>query len=246
MNSRHLVALYPLLCLLAWPAAILVAQVFRVLPVPSSWVVATAVVAMSLPGAIRSVQHDLSSTRLDSRTKAYRWILEELPADARILLHDEGPILLPGGNSLRRRKARLHELTQEGPFTRVQAKLIDILTRFPASEGRNIDLLGDPWWLSHEIPEKELRTSTKHLDMGNPLVSRIPKSLSALHSEGYRYLVIPGEQSSWQRLRQSRFPSWKRFYREIGELKPLKRFDPRDWNGQGPIVQIYEVSPPVQ
>ncbi len=242
-QPRHLNALYPLLSTLAWPGAVAIVRLVR-LPEPRIPTAALALVAvLSLPALARSLQYDRWINREDSRLVSYRWILAELPADARILLDDYGPQLNPDARSAKRLAARLRTLPP-GPFTRHQGLRVELLRRFPPVDGRDLDELGHPWWLPREKSDEELRRDPRDLDMGNPLVSRQPRPLAEYRAQGIRYVVTNSkarDQYFNPNPRSARFPSFRRFYRELEGTLRLRTFDP---DGKGPVVWIYDLAQP--
>jgi hypothetical protein len=178
---------------------------------------------------------------------AYDWILRNLPRDARLLVDDYGPILQPDRAAVERQRAILAAMPQ-GPFTEHQGTRLDLLRRFPPAAGRNIDELGHPWWLAREKTDEELRRDPADLDMGNPLVSRQPRTLPDYRREGVRYVVTNTDARDMYlnptNNKADGFPSFVRFYRELAAREPLKTFDPAAWHGKGPVISIYDLGEP--
>jgi dolichyl-phosphate-mannose-protein mannosyltransferase len=245
-QPRHLNALYPLLSTLVWPGAVVIARLVR-LPERRAPAAALALVAaICLPALARSVQYDRQINREDSRRVSYYWVLAELPADARILLDDYGPPLNPDTRAAARLAARLRTLPP-GPFTQHQALRVELLRRFPPRDGRDLDELGHPWWLPREKTDEELRRDPRDLDMGNPLVSRQPRGLEEYRRQGIRYVITNSEardQYFNPNPRSLRFPSFRRFYRELDGTLRLRTFDPTAWGGKGPVIWIYDLAQP--
>lgn len=246
-QPRHLNAVYPLLATLVWPGALLLA---RLVPAarqrgPLAARVALTLVALAcIPSLLEAAQTNREITRLDSRLVSYRWILQSLPADARLLVDDYGPILQPDPRALARQQAVLDTLGK-GPFTHHQGTRLQLLRKYPPPHGRNIDELGHQWWLPSEKTDAELRSNEVDLDMGNPIVSRQAKTLAEYRAEGVRYVITNDDAQSLyfhpKRGRAATFPSFTRFYRELGALRPLKTFDPATWGGKGPVIWIYDL-----
>jgi hypothetical protein len=239
---RHMTAFLPLLCTLAWPGACLVASaVTRHGPVRS--MVAAAVVALACvtPGAA-SVAANRDVSRIDSRVAAYRWIVGGMPRDARVLLDDYGPILNPSPIAIERLNTRLATLPS-GPFTNHQAQRLALQRRYPPSAGFNLDELGHQWWLAAEKSDEALRSTPSDLDMGNPLVSRVPEPLQAYRQQGFRYVVSNSDAAGRYKQSPDRFPSFARFYAELAQLQPVMTFDPSSWHGKGPVVWVFDLNP---
>lgn len=246
-QPRHLNAVYPLLATLAWPGALLLvrlAPAARRQPRLAPAAALTLVGLACAPSAVESAQTNLEITRLDSRLVSYRWILDNLPGDVRILVDDYGPILQPNAEAVARQQALLKAIPK-GPFTQHQGTRLNLLRRFPPEEGRNIDELGHQWWLPAEKTNEELRSNEVDLDMGNPLVSRLPETLAEYRRQGFRYIVTNSMAQSLyfhpQRGKADTFPSFARFYRELRALRPIKTFDPAAWGGKGPVIWIYDL-----
>jgi 4-amino-4-deoxy-L-arabinose transferase-like glycosyltransferase len=249
-QPRHLNAVYPLLATLAWPGALLLARAVpaaRRQPRLAAGVAVGLVALASIPSLLEAAATNQEITRLDSRLVSYRWTLTHLPAGARILVDDYGPILQPDRASLERQRAVLATL-KKGPFTQHQGTRLDLLRRYPPAEGRNIDELGHQWWLPAEKTDEELRRNAQDLDMGNPIVSRRPRTLAEYRAEGVRYVITNSEAQALyfhpRRGLAATFPSFVRFYRELRRLRPLATFDPATWRGKGPVIWIYDLGAP--
>jgi hypothetical protein len=243
-QPRHLNAIYPLLTTLVWPAALALAGLLRQ-PEPRTRAVAVlAVVALSLPTMARSVEFNRNVNRTDSRLVAYRWIQAHIPRDLRILVDDYGPLLNPGPASADRMAATLAALPK-GPFTHNQDLRIELLRKYPPKDGLNMDELGHQWWEPRERTDAELRSNAKHLDMGNPLVTRQPKPVEGFRADGIRYVITNSDaRDQYFKARGKGFPSFVRFYNGLERTKRIKTFDPRDWGGKGPVVWIYDLQQP--
>lgn len=236
VQPRHLNAVYPLLATLVWPGALLLAR---------RKALALGLVALAcVPTAVEASQRNLKLNRLDSRLVAYRWIVANLPRDERILLDDYGPLLQPDVRSVARQQAVLQTIPK-GPFTRHQGQRLQLLRRYPAEEGRDVLELGHPWWLQREKTDAELRADPVDLDMGNPIVTRQPKTLDEYRAEGIRFVVTNSEaRSKYFATRAERgksFPSFVRFYRDLEDERLLRSFDPVEWGGKGPVIWIYDL-----
>ena len=139
----------------------------------------------------------------------------------------------------------LHKQSHLSAFYRVQlldgsqphqAERLVLQRRYPAADGFNLDELGHQWWLPFEKTDDTLRSTPADLDMGNPLVSRVPQRLDTYRRQGFRYIVSNSDGAGRYRQTPDRFPSFARFYRELSTMTPIKTFDPADWNGKGPTV----------
>ncbi|HEX5758136.1 MAG TPA: glycosyltransferase family 39 protein [Thermoanaerobaculia bacterium] len=247
-EPRHLNAVYPLLATLVWPAARLLTAPLRRLGWSERRRTAAAfavVAAAALPSAVAAAQENRRLTRLDSRLVAYRWIQEHLPRDARLLVDDYGPTLQPDPRAVARLERRLATIPP-GPFTEHQATRLDLLRRYPPPGARDLDELGHPWWLPREKSDAELAASETDRDMGNPLTSRQPRPLAEYRRQGVRYVITNSVARSryWRdRRRVAEFPSFVRFYEELPRsARRIATFDPKRWDGKGPVVWIYDLA----
>jgi 4-amino-4-deoxy-L-arabinose transferase-like glycosyltransferase len=240
-QPRHLNAVFPLLAVLVGPGAMLMARLLR----PGrGTVVALGIVALAAtPSLFATVRHNVALNRVDSRSVAYHWIVRHVPPGDRILLDDYGPVLNPNPAAGARMQKVLKGLPP-GPFTAHQGLRLALVRRFPPADGRDVTELGHQWWLPREKTDAELRSNVVDLDMGNPLVSRVPKTLAEYRAEGIRWVVTNQEARWWYLGNPARgrsFPSFVRFYRELERLRPVRTFDPVSWGGKGPVVWVYDL-----
>lgn len=236
VQPRHLNAIYPLLATLAWPGALLLGR--------RQGIAAALVVLACLPTTVEAAQWNRKINRADSRRVSYEWIVRNVPRDARILLDDEGPPLQPDPRAVARQQALLRTMPKS-PFTRSQGTRLDLLRRYPSPEAFDVVELGHQWWLPREKSDAELRSTPTDLDMGNPLVSRQPKSVDEYRADGIRFVVTNSESRTRyfrDRLGEG-FPSFVRFYRGLDRERLVRTFDPAEWGGKGPIVWIYDLAP---
>ena len=236
VQPRHLNAIYPLLATLVWPGALLLAR---------RQAVALGLVALAcIPTTVEASTRNMALNRKDSRVVSYHWIVDNLPRDERILLDDYGPLLQPDARSVARQQALLATI-QKGPFTRHQGQRLQLLRRYPAEEGMDILELGHPWWLQREKSDAELRGNAVDLDMGNPLVTRQPKTVDEYRAEGIRYVITNSEARNKYFGKRAKFgegfPSFLRFYRGLEGERLLRTFDPAEWGGKGPVIWIYDL-----
>ncbi|HEX3130507.1 MAG TPA: glycosyltransferase family 39 protein [Thermoanaerobaculia bacterium] len=234
VQPRHLNAIYPLLATLVWPGALLLGR--------RKGIAAALVVLACIPTTIEAAQWNRQINRKDSRLISYRWIVQNLPRDARILLDDEGPPLQPDPRAAARQQELLRTLPKS-PFTRAQGQRLALLRRYPPPDAFDIVELGHQWWLPREKSDAELRSTPTDLDMGNPLVSRQPRSMDEYRAEGIRYVVTnSASRSKYFRGRLGEgFPSFVRFYRGLDRERLVRTFDPAAWGGKGPIIWIYDL-----
>lgn len=249
VQPRHLNGIFPLLATLTWPGALLIARLIPRLRKNGALAGAAAAALVGLaciPAAVEAAGRNQKLMRQDSRLLSYRWIVDNLPRDGRILLDDYGPALQPSPPAVARLQARLTTIPK-GPFTRHQGTRLQLLRRYPPEEGRDIVELGHPWWLPAEKSDAELRSNPVDMDMGNPLVTRQPGSVDELRAEGIRYVVTNSEARSKyfgkMAKRGESFPSFVRLYTGLDRERLIRTFDPAEWGGKGPVVWIYDLGP---
>jgi hypothetical protein len=236
VQPRHLNAIYPLLATLTWPGALLLGR--------RKGIAAALIALACIPTVVEAAEWNRQINRKDSRLVSYRWIVENVPRDARILLDDYGPALPPNPRAAARQQALLRTLPPS-PFTRAQAQRLELLRRYPSRDAFDIVELGHPWWLPSEKSDAELRSDPADLDMGNPLVSRQPGTVDEYRAEGIRFVVTNSEARNryFRRGAAARFPSFFRFYSGLGRERLVRTFDPADWGGKGPVVWIFDLAP---
>ena len=107
VSPRHLVGVLPLACVLIWPGLDVIAGLLPLrAPQRDHAALGLGVLMLILP-LMTTIKVNRSLVVPDSRTAAYRWILDHLPADAGILVEDEGPILQPSAAAVSRLRATL-------------------------------------------------------------------------------------------------------------------------------------------
>ncbi len=255
-EPRHLNAVYPLLATLVWPgASLLISPLDRVARRgrikrgrgrPGEGAIKSIALALvaaaAVPSALASAAHGRAVMRADSRLAAWQWLQASLPRDARILLDDYGPPLQPDARAAARLERRLAALPP-GPFTEHQAVRLRLLKRHPPAGAFDVEELGHPWWLPREKTDAALAASAVDRDMGNPLTSRQPRPLAEYRRSGIRYVVTNSTARSryFRPVRRAEaFPSFVRFYEELArEARLVATFDPRAWDGKGPVVWVY-------
>ncbi|HEY0837006.1 MAG TPA: glycosyltransferase family 39 protein [Azospirillum sp.] len=238
---RHLNGVYPLLCVLVAPGALLLA---RLVPPHRRTAAAAAIVLLVAAAQVPAViARDLWITRQDSRTAAHHWIVRNLPPHARILVDDTGPVLQPNRAAIERLRGRLSGLPAGDTFTHHERIRLDLLSRFAPAGGFDVEVLGHQWWLPREASAQELRDRPRHRRMGNPLVTRVAQSLEDYRRAGVRYVVTTDHARDIYlgSERGRAFPSFERFFRELGALVPILVVDPAVDHTKGPVVRIYDL-----
>lgn len=246
VSPRHFIPILPLLACFTHPGACALVRLVRVPKEIRPYAVPVLVIAAILPALISGVRANIESNRLDSRKLAYQWISDTVSKEDLIVLDDYGPELQDSPASVARLSAVLAEVGADSGFTAGEAVRLALLARHPAPNGFNILRLGHPWWSHQELRDDEIRAKPEHLKMGNPLISRVPRTLAEYREMGVTYIVtnsIAKERYFEDGFVNHRFPSFVRFYDALREIMPVKVFDPAHWNGKGPTIFVYRLRP---
>lgn len=246
VSPRHFIPILPLLACFTYPGASVLVRMLRVPAHIQRYAVAALVVAALAPALVHTIRANIEINRLDSRALAHRWISDNVSREDLIVLDDYGPELQDSPASVERLLAVLERVGADSGFTAGEAVRLKLLARHPAPNGFNILRLGHPWWSHRELSDEEIRASRDHLKMGNPLISRVPRTLDEYRQMGVAYIVTNSVAEKRYLTGTSvndRFPSFVRFYRALRALEPAQVFDPADWNGKGPIIAVYRLHP---
>jgi Dolichyl-phosphate-mannose-protein mannosyltransferase len=243
-SPRHFIAILPLLACFTYPGVLTILNVLRMPPNVRNAMIAGLVLVAILPSVVHSVRANIDINRADSRKVAHDWIVANVSKDDLIVLDDYGPELQDSPASVHRLLAVLEVVGANSGFTAGESARLNLLKKFPAPNGLNVMRLGHPWWSPEELSDEELRASPDHLRMGNPLISRVPRSLAAYQRMGVDYIVtnsIAEERYFGGPVPNERFPSFVNFYNELRKREPVQVFNPAEWKGKGPIIYIYRL-----
>lgn len=246
VSARHLNGVFPLVCVLVGPGAVYVTKLLRLSSKGSISVLFIIACIAILPAGVSSVQSTMDKLRIDSRVEAHEWILHNIAKDSVILLDDHGPVLQPNKTTALRLLADLENFPEKDAFTIHQKKRLEIISEFPPQDGFDLYELGHQWWLPSELTDEELRSSAKHRDMGNPLISRTPERVSDYREKGVQYIVTNSKAQSYysdsNEERGAQFPSFLRFYGELQQFKPIHTVGSGEHGSKGPKIFIYDLS----
>ena len=246
-SPRHFIPILPLLACFTYAGAITILNVLRSPANVRNFLVAGLVLAAIMPSLVHSVRSNIDINRPDSREMARDWIAANVSQDDLIVLDDYGPELPDNLASVRRLLAVLKTVDAKSGFTAGESARLNLLEKFPAPNGFNVMRLGHPWWSPEELSDDILRASKEHLRMGNPLISRVPRSLAEYQQMGVDYIITNSmaEKRYFDALGPNeRFPSFVRFYNDLRKLEPVQMFDPAEWNGKGPTIYVYRLHEP--
>ena len=243
-SPRHFNSIYGLLLLALYPGALLFVRVLPFVPAQSRNAAAILLIAVCLiPSILQTLKANAAMNRIDSRSLAGQWIDTTINRDERVLLDDYGPELLPTVEAIERRLNTLHALPVHDAFTIHQAKRLALLKRYPPEFAHDFDELGHPWWSPVELTNDEMRGAREHRTMGNPLSDYEPQTVDEYRRLGYGYIITNSEARALYASAEgsANHPSYMAFYRELSGMEPIKVFDPTDWGGKGPTVEIYRL-----
>jgi hypothetical protein len=246
-SPRHFIAILPLLACFTYAGVITILNVLRIPANLRNSAVAGLVLVAIMPSVVHSIRSNIDINRADSRELAHDWIAANISQDDLIVLDDYGPELQDNPASVRRLLTVLKTLDAKSGFTAGESARLDLLEKFPAPNGFNVMRLGHPWWSPEELSDEVLRASEDHLRMGNPLISRVPRSLAEYQEMGVEYIITNSmaEKRYFDGLGPNeRFPSFVRFYNDLRKLEPVRVFNPAEWNGKGPIIYVYRLQKP--
>jgi Dolichyl-phosphate-mannose-protein mannosyltransferase len=243
-SPRHFIAILPLLACFTYAGVLTILNVLRIPANVRNAMIPGLVLVAILPSVVHSVRANIDINRADSRKVAHDWIAANVSKDDLIVLDDYGPELQDSPASVHRLLAVLETVGANSGFTAGESARLGLLEKFPAPNGFNVMRLGHPWWSPEELSDEELRASPDHLRMGNPLISRVPRSLAAYQRMGVDYIVtnsIAEERYFGGPVPNERFPSFVNFYNDLRKLEPVQVFNPAEWKGKGPIIYIYRL-----
>jgi 4-amino-4-deoxy-L-arabinose transferase-like glycosyltransferase len=243
-SPRHFIPILPLLACFTYPGIIAIANFLKIPAYVQKYVVSVLVILTVSPSMFYSIDSNINMNRSDSRKIAYSWIKTNISKDDLILLDDYGPEIQENTASVERLLAVLEQVGTKSSFTAGESTRLSLLSKFPAAGGFNISRLGHSWWHHEEISDEEMRASNEHLRMGNPLISRVPRSLAEYQQMGIDYIVtnsIAEQRYFDDSSPNDRFPSFVRFYEDLRKMDPIQIFDPTEWNGKGPIIYVYRL-----
>ena len=239
---RHLNAIFPFFCIFFGLGVYYLTSLFQLskkIYIP----VIIVIVCISIFPTARLTKEEITyKLKSDSRVEAYKWIKNNIPKDSVILLDDCGPVLSQNQATAKRLLADLATFKEKDAFTAKQQTYLELILKYPPDYGFDIYRLGHQWWLPEELTDEELRSSAKHRDMSNPLVSRVPKRISEYQKMGIQYIITNSRAQGFYEkgdIVSASFPSFTRFYGELEGQKLIHKFDPATFNGKGPIVFIY-------
>jgi hypothetical protein len=246
-SPRHFIPILPLLACFTHAGVITILNVLRIPANVRNPMIAGLVLVAITPSIVHSIRSNIDINRADSRKLAHDWIVANVSKDDLIVLDDYGPELQDSPASVDRLLAVLETVGANSGFTAGESARLSLLEKFPAPNGFNVMRLGHPWWSPEELSDEELRASEDHLRMGNPLISRVPRSLAEYRRMGVDYIVtnsIAEERYFAGPVPNERFPSFVSFYNDLRKRKPVRVFDPAEWKGKGPTIYIYRLHEP--
>ena len=241
LEHRHQLPLYPFFAIGGGVLVVWIAERLERKPL----VYGALVVALLLPLYV-NVSRGLALAKADTRNLAKAWIEKNIPAGSKLVVDEEGPVLLPTPDRLREEVVRAGLESEEGQFT----AHYDLYLGFKilaAERGVSYDIfeIRFPWWRSSlDSGGVQYLTSAYDRDFGNPVKSVGVNPYQFYLDHGFEYAVVhSGRYERWFRPRtelEERYPGFAEFYRELfrrGRL--VKEFDPGTEDLRGPVVKIF-------
>jgi len=266
-EPRHLHPLYPLVLVAGVSAFARLGPRWIAGPdgsVATGRVVATlAFIGLLAPGLYAVVQWNRIHWREDTRTLALAWFEENIPSGAKVLVDKECVRLSPDEATIQRKidqldveirasRERRHSTFEQGvePFLVHKGRLYVLLMTI-ARERRNRDqptydlrILDHPWWAERERADGNYYSDVDR-DLGDPLAERTPEPLDRYREQGVEFIVT--ESGRYRQILDEdwaeKWPSYTRFYRELGELDPVFEVPAQPGYRPGPTVRVYDLTP---
>jgi 4-amino-4-deoxy-L-arabinose transferase-like glycosyltransferase len=245
---RHLTPIYPVLYL--FEAAVAVRAVRALLgrvTVPAWAAFGAVAVLLAGPAFAATVQKGIHNARTDTRVLATRWIEAHIPADSKVLLDEEGPVLKANRATLEGAVKVAREIG-EGPFTTHVDTYYQYQLEYQRGVAYDLTVIAHFWWMKESPGSGARRELTeKAMDKGNPVKMRGVDRLDDYLARGVRYVVLNAgtRDAYFTTNRATRFPEFLRFYQDVEARGTLiATFDPADGDRPGPTVWVYEFPPP--
>ncbi len=265
-ESRHLHSLYPLLGVAAAsgfaycvPRAIARKWKGADPGRAARGVSAVLFAAALVPGMIEIVRWNRIQSRDDTRTLALRWIESNIAVDSRILVDNECVKLAPNEATIQKKIDALETALQadetergasfEGghePFL-VHRSTLHVSEMQVARDRRilgmptfELTILEHPWWSPTERLDGEYNTKLDR-DIGNPIAIRRPEAIEVYRDGLIEYIVTESARYNKAKSEQWRkdWPSFARFYEELGSVELLKEIPADPSVRPGPTIRIY-------
>lgn len=195
------------------------------------------------------IQHGVYVSKTDTRNLAKVWIESHVPGGTKLLMDENGPILLSSENSIREQLQKAISADPNGQFTANYDTYLEYQL-LAAEDAITYDIteIRFPWW--HKTFEdegvRELKSDFDR-DMGNPLKPVGVRSYDYYVNDGYKYAIV--QSGKYKRFlrpgsdKVEKFPGFANFYFELFTKGTLvKEFLPTDGNRPGPEIKIFKFS----
>jgi len=191
------------------------------------------------------VKNNIYISKTDTRTLAKYWIESNIPANTRLILDEESPILKMSKNNLEEYYERSKSINP-GQFTTHLEKYYSYQMKGEYEITYDIKEIRHIWWRDKEISDKDAYATTEYdKDMANPVKMVGVNDLEFYIKDGYKYVVTSSyAYASYmiQNKKSINFPSYKKFYEDLfskGEI--IKEFNAEQLRLPGPTIMIIKI-----
>jgi 4-amino-4-deoxy-L-arabinose transferase-like glycosyltransferase len=241
-ESRHQLPIYPFLTIAAGALIMTLAgnKVFwrRV-------VFIILLIGLMIPVS-NIVERALYVTKQDTRNLAKIWIESNIPSGSKMLINENSPQLIMGGNILTENLKKASKADPSGQFTAHYDTYLEYqLFAAKNSVTYNFEEIRLPWWREKEKESGRYYTTSDYdKDMGNPLKPVGVMPFEYYRDNGYEYAVVDSYNfGSFMRNNSKKalvFPTINTFYHTLFKRGILiKEFDPEKLNIKGPVIKIF-------
>lgn len=241
-HPRYQTALY---CLLVVPGGFLVVAVAEYFRHRKYLVYIGLLLALCHPLA-DVAKRSIELTKVDTRNVAKEWIESHLPEGAKLLVDENGPVLLRSVERISEFASQAKSADPEGQFTAHYDTYLEY-ERLAARSGvsYNLHKIRIPWWRSSFLDKGvQTLTSPDDVDMGNPLRPVGVETYQEYVRKGFQYAILHSDQYgpfAPSGRKAASFPAFAQLYRDLSEQGRLvKEFSPKDGTMRGPVVRIIE------
>lgn len=244
-QPRHQLPIYPFL---AVAGGYFIVQLAGTTFLRKKVIYGTMLVLLCWP-LIDNIQQSLYIAKIDTRNLAKDWIEDNIPADSKLLIDENGVKLLTSKSVILDKIAKTKNADPNGQFTAHFDRYLGYQLQAAEKEKTySIDEIRFPWWReSWDGEQKQLLDSDYDRDMGNPLKEVGVNSYQYYVDNGYKYAIVHSDEYKAyfkpHSEKAQKYPSFAQFYYDLfkhGFL--IKEFLPQDGNRPGPVVKIFKFS----
>ncbi len=194
------------------------------------------------------IGHGLYASKPNTRNLAKAWIESNIPAGTKLLIDENGPVLLESEAYLKQQMKKASQADPNGQFTTHYDTYLNYrLLASKDSIAYDLEEIRFPWW--HKSEKKagaHFTTSEEDEDWGNPLKPIGVMPYQYYVENGYQFIIVGSnvynrfvkDNSVQGRL----FPTFRKFYLDLFiKAELIKEFQPVAKLIQGPTIKIYKL-----